>query len=116
MASNKNKKDRETKVDVDLTEPLRLISTSEIRNLNAWPHARDGSSKSKIKSEVRPAELTITYSSVTPLGDLPNVLKRDYKALVKTKDVTVTFDPQGDHSRSQKSYRNKVTITTSIRG
>jgi hypothetical protein len=95
---------------------LRLTSTPETRNLNAWIHALDGPPGSKVKSKVRPAELTITYSSITPFGDLPNVLKRDYKAPVKTKDVTVTFDPQGDHQRSPKSYRDRVTITPSICG
>ncbi|KAH3920516.1 hypothetical protein HBH56_005590 [Parastagonospora nodorum] len=116
MVSNNNTKDTQAEVDVGMTEQLRLISTPETRNLNAWLHALKEPPGLKVKLEVRPTELTITHSGVTPLGELPDAPNRDFKALVKIKDVTVTFDPQGDQSRSQYSYRNKDTITKAIDG
>jgi len=108
-ASNDSTKDKQS--DDVVAEELSLLSTPETRNINALLHALNEPPGLKVKTEVRPTELTITHNGVTPLGELPDAPDRDYKALIKLKDVTVTFDPQGDQSRTLLPY-NKTKATS----
>ena len=96
------------------SQALRLMPSSETPNLNAWLNAVEHLSV-KPDAEIRLTEMSTLHTQLVPLGQLPDMHKRDFKYSISSAVVDITWDPQPGQSTTVRNYIKVDAVKAAVR-